>query len=204
MSKRQRPPGRPPIHRAPTERVASALTQPTQEVRRELERYRMALAATLKPANHEESVRCFQAIAHALLYRAQVHGVTPTELHQFLTSLTRFYLPKGSQLGMDPGLRKRLESSAGWPEWPPKKAREQINRYLTAIYRVTGAAPVSMQIRVYYHLLMANAERMGMTHEAVLRRLEVLDRLQREEGSPERFVPDKPPSWHEFASKRPT
>jgi hypothetical protein len=194
----------PPIHRAPTERVASALTQPTEAVRKELERYRMALAAAMKPRTHEESVRCFQAIAHALLYRAQVHGVTPTELHQFLSSLTRFYLPHGSQLGMDPQLRKRLENGAGFPEWPPKAARAQINRYLTAIYRVTATAPVSMQIRVYWHLLMVNAERMGMTHEAVLRRLEVLDRLQREEGSPERFVPDKPPSWYEHASKRPT
>lgn len=191
------PKGNRATSRAPTERVGAAFKGlglvEKEELRRAYKRFAHATAIHAK--GHEGFVRTFKAVAHALLYYAQRHAIPSTELVQFLKERTPDYLPHGSQLHMQDELKQKLETGAGFPQWPEAPERAAINRALTDIYHSISTLPVGMQIAVLYSALMRNAERLGMTHGAVLLRLEVLDRLQRHEGPANRYIPDKPPSW---------
>lgn len=177
--------------------IGPALTQPTRQEQREISHYHVLLGKKLAAftKGHDAAKEVYKAIAHALLYRAQYHGIPTADLLGFLRALIPQYLPKGSQLNMAPELRERLEKSAGMPQWPSDVERERINAVLGIIYKETQNVPVYVQVRIYWHLLMVNAEPMGMTHPAVLLRLEVLDRMQRADGAPHKLMPSTPPIW---------
>lgn len=179
------------------QRIGPAIERPTAQAMRETQQQYQALAKVLQrhARGHEGFKRTYKAVAHALLYRTQFHGIPTAELLELLRSLLSFYLPKGSKLGMHDDLRTKLENTAGLPQWPDEPERKAINAALADLYRETNSLPVALQVRMYWHILMVNAENLGMTHEAVFRRLEVLDRFQRAEGAPQRYIPSEPPAW---------
>ena len=193
-------------HRGPRElRKAVMVPRPSEEA--ELRAYSHGLSVRLNQhiAKHHDFQQVYKAVAHALLFRAQFAGVPTEELVGFLRTRIHHHLgPGGSKLGMSPELKQRLETGAGMPVWPNEQDRAKINRALKLIYAETDKCPVYVQIRIYWHLLMQHAESLGMTHESILLRLEVLDRLQRAEGRPERYIPDEPPAWyrHQQEAKR--
>lgn len=179
-------------------RLTDAIRRPSVQEQREVEAYyrrlgkRLNLAVGGKP---ERFALVYKAIAHALLFRAQFHAIPTDELVAFLRSLIPLYAPGGGKLQMGPELRERLETTVGMPQWPSPADRKAINKFLTIIYKGTDRCPVPLQIRIFWHMLMKNAEVIGLTHEAVLKRLEVLDRFNRTEPIAHRYIPSEPPTW---------
>lgn len=165
---------------------------------RELNAARNRLAEALNKdarESHEAKTMAMKALSHALLYRAQQSGIPTSELVGFLRSAVERWIPNGSQLTMGAEVKSRLEKGAGMPTWLSAPDRIRINTVLATIYKTTESVPVPLQVSVYWDLLMRNAESIGMTHEALIARLEILDRVQREDGPPSRGYPDKKPGW---------
>lgn len=184
-------------------KLGDGLVTPTGGMLAALQTAHADMVRTLNPyaGSPDGKVLALKALAHALCYRAQLGGVPASELVGFMRSVVAKYIPHGSQLTMGAKARTRLEGGAGMPVWPNERDRERINVILAAMYRTAAKVPPTLQISIYWDMLMRNAEPMGMTHEALIMRLEVLDRLQRADGSPQASIPKKKPAWARAAEE---
>lgn len=175
------------------EKISHAIRPPSATERAEANRHWKRLAKLLQGQDFN---RCLKVLAHALLYRAQFHGVPSAELVAFLRSIVSNYLANGqSTLHMSDEARAKLEGpeSTVLPQWPTRAERRSIDRLLGRVYRSTDSLAVGLQLRVFFHGLMLMAEPAGMTHEALLIRLEVLDRMSRAHGPASRYLPRQMP-----------
>ena len=179
-------------------KIGDGLQIPKATALRELNAARNRLAMALDKgarASHQAKTMTMKALSHALLYRAQQSGLPTSELVGFLRSAVARYLPQGSKLIMADELKSRLEQGAGMPQWLSAPDRVRINAILAIIYKNAESVPAQLQVSIYWDLLMRNAESVGMTHEALIARLEILDRLQRADGAPSRLYPEEKPGW---------
>lgn len=179
-------------------KIGDGLKIPKEMELRELNAARNRLAMALDPqarTSHEAKTMAMKALSHALLYCAQRGGIPTTELVGFLRAAVSRWLPNGSRLTMSGELKSRLEQRSGMPQWLSADDRVRINAVLATIYKNTENVPATLQMSLYWDLLMRNAESIGLTHEALIARLEILDRLQRADGAPTRLYPDVKPSW---------
>lgn len=183
--------------------LGDGLVAPTGGVAAALETAHSDMVRTVNPyaGSPNGKVLAMKALAHAVCYRAQLGGVPTSELVGFMRSVVKAYIPHGSQLAVGPKARAALEDGAGMPVWPNEHDRERINVILAAMYRTAAKVPPTLQISIYWDMLMRNAESMGMTHEALIMRLEVLDRLQRADGPPKASIPKKMPAWARAAKE---
>lgn len=159
-------------------------------------RNRLALALDKEARTSPDAkIMAMKALSHALLYSAQRAGIPTSELVGFLRTAVERYTRAGSRLTMSDELKSRLEQSAGMPQWLSEPDRNRINAVLATIYKTSENHAAQLQMSIYWDLLMRNAEPCGMTHEALIVRLEILDRVQREDGPPSRLYPSKKPAW---------
>ena len=177
------------------EKIGGALRTVTPTEMIEMQKLAHQVGRALQPwtKDHTGLQTAYKAVAHALLYRARRAMIPAPELLGFMRDAVKPYVSGGLQLSDK--TREQLESGAGMPVWESRHKRRAMDACLRVLYQTTDSFSAPAQIRLYWHLLMANAERLGMTHEAVFRRLEVLDTMQRAEGPPMPYTPKEPPSW---------
>lgn len=182
------------------EKIGGALRAITPVEMAELQKLAHEVGKALQPwtANHEGMKTAYKAVAHALLFRARRAMIPAPELLGFLREAVNAYNPGALQ--MSDKARKLLEDSAGMPVWESRDKRRAQDACLRVLYKATDSFSAPAQIRLYWHLLMANAGRLGMTHEAVFRRLEILDTMQRAEGPATPYTPKTMPSWAQKGS----
>lgn len=178
-------------------KIGDGIKLPKGTVAAELRRRHGELGRALAPlaTDHKTKTDVIKALAHAVLYLGQRAGLPPGELVAFMRSAVTAYTAHGSGLAISPKARARLENGPAMPVWPDDPTRRAINRALEVIYRHVSGATAPMGLATCWDMLMRNTESIGLTHEALIVRLEVLDRVQRAEGAPEQYLGDQPPSW---------
>ncbi len=137
-------------------------------------------------ASHTNTVIMYQAIAHALCYLAQHHGVS----HDTLCARLRGEKTASvSSLTYSKKLGLRLQQSLGLAR-SPEHERKRINRALDSVYACLQGVSMEHVFTLLVPWLVKLAPQLGLPADVMITRIENLDALTRFSGSPKRHIPE--------------
>jgi hypothetical protein len=163
---------------------------------RELEATRKALNASLKQAKvlrglsyaqaHFDKTQLYQAVAHALCFRAQFAGVSQAELSDLIHDRKA---QASASISMSAKALSKLEARLGLVR-STEHERKAINRVLSILYKATDDVPTEIVLALFAKFCKTHAPQIGLPVDVALTRIENLDALTRFAGSPKRYIPE--------------